>query len=43
MRILSPVIEAFVLPVLDARHDLPLGGSVAFQLVVDGVADGAMG
>src|SRR3954470_12243773 len=35
MRILRPVVEALVLAVLDARHDLPLGGSIAFQLVGD--------
>src|SRR3954453_23061140 len=35
MRILRPVVEALVLAVLDARHDLPLGGSRAFQLVGD--------
>src|SRR5271166_815649 len=33
--ILRPVIEAFVLAVLDARHDLSLGRGVAFQLVGD--------
>src|SRR3954470_3272652 len=33
MRILCPVVEPFVLAVLDARHDLPLGGGVAAQLV----------
>src|SRR5690242_12220152 len=33
--ILRPVVEAFVLAVLDARHDLPLGGTVAAQLVGD--------
>src|SRR3954447_17741984 len=35
MGILRPVIEAFVLAVLDARHDLTLGGTVAAQLVGD--------
>jgi hypothetical protein len=34
MRILRPVVEAFVLPRLDAGHDLPLR-RVAFQLVGD--------
>src|SRR5208282_5594373 len=33
--ILRPVIEAFVLAVLDAGHDLSLGRGVAFQLVGD--------
>src|SRR4051812_13295101 len=33
MPILCPVVEPFVLAVLDARHDLPLGGGVAAQLV----------
>ncbi len=33
--ILCPVVEAFVLPVLDARHDLTLGRSVAAKLVGD--------
>src|SRR3954451_11917777 len=33
--ILRPVVEAFVLAVLDAGHDLPLGGTVAAQLVGD--------
>src|SRR5271165_3809984 len=33
--ILRPVIEAFVLAVLDARHDLSLGRGVASQLVGD--------
>src|SRR3954463_9281765 len=33
--ILRPVVEAFVLAMLDARHDLPLGGTVAAQLVGD--------
>src|SRR4051794_9381474 len=31
--ILRPVVEAFVLAVLDAGHDRPLGGTVAAQLV----------
>src|SRR3954464_5661209 len=35
VRILRPVVEAFVLAVLDAGHDLPLGGTVAAQLVGD--------
>jgi hypothetical protein len=35
MGILRPVVEAFVLAVLDARHDLPLGCGVAAQLVGD--------
>ena len=29
VRILCPIVEAFMLAVLDAGHDLPLGGSVA--------------
>src|SRR3954469_9289296 len=33
MGILCAVVEAFVLAVLDARHDLPLGGRIASQLV----------
>ena len=33
--ILRPVVEAFVLAVLDAGHDLPLGGGVAPQFVGD--------
>ena len=33
--ILRPVVQALVLAVLDAGHDLPLGGGVAFQLVGD--------
>ena len=35
MGILRPVVEAFVLPVLDAGHDLTLGRSIAAQLVGD--------
>ncbi len=35
VRILRPVVEAFVLPVLDAGHDLTLGRSVAAELVGD--------
>jgi hypothetical protein len=35
MGIFSPVIEAFVLPVLDPGHDLPLGRGIALQLVGD--------
>ena len=35
MRILCPVVEALVLPVLDPGHDLPLGGGIALQLVGD--------
>src|SRR6201984_178491 len=35
MRILCPVVEALVLPVLNAGHNLPLGGAIAAQLVVD--------
>jgi len=35
MGVFGPVVEAFVLSVLDARHDLPLGGGVALQLVGD--------
>ena len=37
MRILCSVVQALVLAVLDARHDLPLGRGIAFQLVGDGV------
>jgi hypothetical protein len=33
--ILRPVVKAFVLPMLDTGHDLPLGGGVAAQLVGD--------
>jgi hypothetical protein len=33
--ILRPIVEAFVLAVLDAGHDLPLGSRIAFQLVSD--------
>ena len=33
VRILRPVVEAFVLPMLDAGHDLTLGRSVAAELV----------
>ena len=35
MRILCPVVEARVLPVLNAGHNLPLGGAIAAQLVGD--------
>ena len=35
MGVLSPIVEPFVLPVLDGGHDLPLGGGVALQLVGD--------
>ena len=35
MRILSSVIQSFVLPMLDARHDLPLCRTVAGKLVGD--------
>jgi hypothetical protein len=35
MRVFGPVIEALVLPMLDPRHDLPLGRGVALQLVGD--------
>src|SRR6201993_4219297 len=35
MGVFSPVIEALVLPVLNPRHDLPLGRGVALQLVGD--------
>src|ERR1700751_2695155 len=35
MRILCPVVEALVLPVLNAAHNLPLGGAIAAQLVGD--------
>jgi hypothetical protein len=35
MRILRPVVKAFVLPMLDTGHDLPLSGGVAAQLVGD--------
>src|SRR4051812_30935168 len=33
--ILRPVVEAFVLAMLDAGHDLPLGRGIAAQLVGD--------
>ena len=33
--ILRTVVQSLVLAMLDARHDLPLGGGVAFQLVGD--------
>jgi hypothetical protein len=33
--ILRPIVEAFVLPMLDTDHDLSLGGRIAFQLVSD--------
>src|ERR1700741_1810295 len=35
MRILCPVVEALVLPVLPAGPNLPLGGAIAAQLVGD--------
>jgi hypothetical protein len=35
VRILRPIVEAFMLAVLDAGHDLALGGTVAAQLVGD--------
>src|SRR5260370_24127941 len=35
MGVFRPVIEALVLPMLDARHGLPLGRGVALQLVGD--------
>ena len=35
MGVFSPVIEAFVLPVRDPGHDLPLGSGIALQLVGD--------
>jgi hypothetical protein len=35
MGILRPVVEALVLPMLDARHDLTFGSGVAAQLVGD--------
>src|ERR1700748_3068102 len=35
MRILCPVVEALVLPVLNAGYNLPLGRGVALQLVGD--------
>ena len=35
MGVFSPVIEALVLPVLNPRHDLPLGSGIALQLVGD--------
>src|SRR6201997_2920252 len=35
MRILCPVVEALVLPVLNAGHNLSLGGAIAAQLVGD--------
>jgi hypothetical protein len=35
VRVLCPIVEAFMLAVLDAGHDLPLGGSVAAQFVGD--------
>ena len=35
MRILGPVVEALVLPVLNPGHNLPLGGAIAAQLVGD--------
>ena len=41
MGVFSPIIEAFVLPVLDPGHDLPLGRGVALQLVGDEHARGS--
>src|SRR5207248_87576 len=35
MGVFGPVIETFVLPMLDRGHDLPLGSGVALQLVGD--------
>jgi hypothetical protein len=35
VRILGPIVEAFMLAVIDAGHDLPLGGSLAAQFVGD--------
>jgi hypothetical protein len=35
MRVFSPIIEAFMLPMLDPRHDLPLRRAVAGKLVGD--------
>jgi hypothetical protein len=35
MRILGSVVEALVLTMLDAGHDLPLGRRVALELVGD--------
>jgi hypothetical protein len=35
MRILCPVVQAFVRPVLDPWHDLMPGGSVRGQLIGD--------
>jgi hypothetical protein len=35
MGVFGLVIEAFVLPVLNPRHDVPLGRGVALQLVGD--------
>ena len=35
MRVLRPVVQALVLPVLHARHNLALGRSVAGQFVGD--------
>ena len=35
MGVFGPVIEAFVLPVRDPGHDLPLGSGIALQLVGD--------
>jgi hypothetical protein len=33
VRILSSVVQSFMLPMLDARHDLPLCRTVAGKLV----------
>ena len=35
MRVLRPVVEAFVLPVLDGGHHVALGRPIARQLVGD--------
>src|SRR5438105_15025647 len=35
MGVFGPVIETFVLPMLDRGHDLPLASGVALQLVGD--------
>jgi hypothetical protein len=35
MGVFDPIVEALVLPVLNPRHDLPLGRGVALQLVGD--------
>jgi len=33
MRNLRPIVQSFVLPVLDTRHNVCLGGSVALEFV----------